>query len=306
MGRAMPHSRWESIRAAFACAPLAEDGQVDLRWGEIDPLVEAFNSNMERFAPSSMLCVDESVVRWYGAGGDGHTVGVPHYVAMDRKVDAGVEVNVVADGTTNIVLRLEMEKSEGERDVGEEVRDLSAGAQLTLRLTKPYWGSQRTVVGDARFASVETAEELLRRGLRFIGAVKQATAGFPMEELQRGVMVGRGVHRGLVTQWETWQIGAVVWTDRHRMTFVFTTGDLSPGSPAERPRLQRTPEGSRRVVVTVPRPKVVEQYYAAAAAVDRNNRHRQDDLGLERKVETKVWSTRIHLALLGIATTNAW
>jgi len=44
----------------------------------------------------------------------------------------------------------------------------------------------------------------------------------------------------------------------------------------------------------------MEKYYSANAKVDQHNRIRQDDLKLERKVQTLDWSKRVNLSVLGI------
>ena len=44
-----------------------------------------------------MICVDESISRWYGQGGDWIDFGLPHYVAIVRKTrtDARYRIHVV-------------------------------------------------------------------------------------------------------------------------------------------------------------------------------------------------------------------
>ena len=42
--------------------------------------------------PSERLCVDESMIRWYGIGGPWMDMGLPHYVSIDRKPEDGFGV----------------------------------------------------------------------------------------------------------------------------------------------------------------------------------------------------------------------
>lgn len=58
--------------------------------------------------------------------------------------------------------------------------------------------------------------------------------------------------------------------------------------------------------LTVPQPKVCETYYSACSQIDRHNRCRQDDLKLERKLETKDWTFRVNTSLLAITIVYSW
>ena len=53
-------------------------------------------------------------------------------------------------------------------------------------------------------------------------------------------------------------------------------------------------------------PQVVERYYGTCAQIDRYNSCRQDGLNLEKKLETKDWSFRVNMTLLGICIVDGW
>ena len=110
----MPHTRLESIRSTLSFAradPEADsDDETDLRWGEVDEFISAFYDNLERFTPEHYVCVDESMIRWSGQGGDGHTKGIPHYVQMERKPDYGCELTDIADVQSLTVLGLKLKR----------------------------------------------------------------------------------------------------------------------------------------------------------------------------------------------------
>ncbi|KAG7343793.1 hypothetical protein IV203_021801 [Nitzschia inconspicua] len=61
-----------------------------------------------------------------------------------------------------------------------------------------------------------------------------------------------------------------------------------------------------REELTVPTPKVCNIYYDTCAAIDQNNWHRQDNLQIERKIETKNWATRVGTTILGMCIVDAW
>ena len=61
--------------------------------------------------PSQRIVVDESISRWYGLGGHWINMGLPQYVAMDRKPEDGAEIQNSACGISGIMLQLKLVKS---------------------------------------------------------------------------------------------------------------------------------------------------------------------------------------------------
>ena len=47
-------------------------------------------------------------------------------------------------------------------------------------------------------------------------------------------------------------------------------------------------------------------YYDTCAAIYQHNRHRQDTLCIERKLETKIWDKRVATSLFGMYVVDAW
>lgn len=57
------------------------------RWMHVDDFVTDFNCHRRaNFRPSEIICIDESMCRWYGIGGDWINDGLPQYITMERKV----------------------------------------------------------------------------------------------------------------------------------------------------------------------------------------------------------------------------
>lgn len=54
----------------------------------------------------AQICIDESMSRWYGKGGDWINEGLPHYVAIDRKPENGCEIQTACCGTSGIMMSL--------------------------------------------------------------------------------------------------------------------------------------------------------------------------------------------------------
>lgn len=61
-----------------------------------------------------------------------------------------------------------------------------------------------------------------------------------------------------------------------------------------------------RVELRVPQPEAAELYYSSCARIDRHNRYRQDDLQLERTLQTKNWSMRVGMSIFGMIVVDSW
>ena len=82
------------------------------RWTLCQDFIDRFNEHRKAFmSPGFLICVDESISRWYGLGGHWINVGLPQYVSMDRKPDDGCEIQNSACGQSGIMLRLKLVKS---------------------------------------------------------------------------------------------------------------------------------------------------------------------------------------------------
>ena len=65
--------------------------QEKYRWLLIDGFAKEINKYWDsHFRPSDLICVDESISRWYGQGGHWINHGLPMYVAIDRNPAACV------------------------------------------------------------------------------------------------------------------------------------------------------------------------------------------------------------------------
>ena len=103
------------------------------RWSLVQDFVNNFNDHRELFFfASNLLCADESISRWYGLGGNWINMGLPHYVAMDRKPEHGCEIQNCCDGISGIMLRLKLVKSQAaEEAINEQQRRDIADAHST-------------------------------------------------------------------------------------------------------------------------------------------------------------------------------
>ena len=146
----------------------------------------------------------------------------------------------------------------------------------------------------------------------FIGVVKTATRCFPMAYLSRLEMQDQGQHHGLVLRYDDGIANMMdfVCLDRNRQNFIATQNSLQEGLPYIRHlwiQVDQTPNAdAERVELSVPQPKAAEVYYSACAKIDGHNRHRQDTLNLEKKVELKTWNKRFNMGLFAMKVVDTW
>ncbi len=309
--RIMPNHRFELLRTnvRFSSSTAYADMENCNRWSLVDDFVAAINMHREEFvSPSDFICVDESMSRWYGLGGDWIDVGLPTYRAIDRKPENGCEIKASACGRSGIMLRLEIVKSPVDDVRSDEDAGLPHGTAVTYRLVSPWAHSSRIVCADSYFASVRTAKFLYEKGLRFIGVIKTAHREFPLSYLGAVPMSGRGTWKSLIhtDEAKAIDVGALLWVDRERRYFVTTAGTTLPGNTIYRERWSRVDNESRLITTETAIPNVAELYYQAASQIDRHNRCRQDDLRLEKKFRVREWSTRVNTSLLAICIVDAW
>jgi Transposase IS4 len=86
------------------------------RWMLVGGFVDRINNHRKRFmSPSSVICVDESISRWYGLGGSWINAGLPMYVAIDRKPEDGCEIQTCCCAKSGIMLQLKLVKTATEQ-----------------------------------------------------------------------------------------------------------------------------------------------------------------------------------------------
>jgi hypothetical protein len=166
----------------------------------VDDFVTMFNDHrQQQVYPSDRICVDESISRWYGMGGDWINVGLPMNVAMDQKPENGAELQNACCAVSGVMLRLRIHKSKAVDSLDLDPM-LGHGTAVLRDLVLPWSETGRVVAANSFFASVEAAQVLFRIGLRFVGVVKTATKRFPMAALSKVQMPTRGME-GTDSSW---------------------------------------------------------------------------------------------------------
>jgi len=87
------------------------------RWSFIQDFVNRINEHqVAHFQPSDIICVDESISRWHGLGGSWINKGLPHCVAIGKKLEDGAEIQDSCCGKCNIMMRLKLVKTPTEEE----------------------------------------------------------------------------------------------------------------------------------------------------------------------------------------------
>lgn len=101
----------------------------------------------------------------------------------------------IACSSSGIILGIKLVKSKNVRDANSdanEIQHMGHGTKVLVDLTEPWSGKVRIVCADIYFASVEAAETLLRKKLRFIGVIKTATKRFPITNFGEKELAQKG------------------------------------------------------------------------------------------------------------------
>ena len=107
------------------------------------------------------------------------------YVAIDRKLESGCEIQNSVCEKRGAVLQLKIAKHIETEDL-HLVRGpdkLPHGTSVLKYLVLPWAQTSREVCADLYFASVTTAQTLMGLVLRFIGVEKSATKKYSMKHL---------------------------------------------------------------------------------------------------------------------------
>ena len=82
------------------------------RWLLVQDFVDNFNEHRSSFfLPGWLVCVDESISRWYGLGGHWINMGLPMYVSIDRKPEDGLEIQNACCAHSGIMYQLKLVKT---------------------------------------------------------------------------------------------------------------------------------------------------------------------------------------------------
>jgi Transposase IS4 len=145
----MTRSRWQGL---FSCVRFSAQppscppnmSSEKYRWMLVDDFVTNINNHCSRmFTPSSTICVDESMCRWYGHGGKHINKGLPRYTKIDCKPEDGAEIQNAACAESGVMIQLKLlknKRSDVETHASEDA-GLPHGAKVLKELLTPWFYS---------------------------------------------------------------------------------------------------------------------------------------------------------------------
>lgn len=302
----MPHKRFENI---LSCLRLEDEdvlraGPED-KFARVRQFIAAWNRNMdERFRPSYLTCLDESMVAWM------EKLSCPGWVHVPRKPHPfGNEYHTIACAMSKIIFRLELVEGKDRpswRPVPEFEDQLGKTGGLIMRMTEPLWHTGSVVVMDSAFCHAAAMRALVTKGVYSTSVVKKkrywpkGIDGDRMDNELRDEPIGtakclRGEYDG-----EPFHLGGLR-DSKHTLKLATTHGAMSPS-----PRIKRRRNPATGALVEFSYPDIVDTYYRARHAVDDNNHIRQGSMSLEREFEVRDWPKRQFLALTAISEANAY
>ena len=141
----------------------------------------------------------------------------------------------------------------------EHVKSFGATTATTLRLTEPYHGTCKRIIGDSWFGSVKCATELLKRGLFSIMLMKTTHNDFPKDLLGESDLE-RGEWIACSTEINGAKLQACRFRDLKIKDFISTCSTSIPGQP------RKTKHHG-----LLPCPQVAVEYLKNAASIDIHN-----------------------------------
>ncbi|KAG8302911.1 hypothetical protein J6590_020665 [Homalodisca vitripennis] len=247
-------SRFEEILMAMAFA-MPEDKRNGDRWHQVRPLINMSVTHWRQsFSPGFKLTVDESMFAWYGKGNYREN-GMPAVMKIKRKPKGVVcEVKTICDSTSRIMIGLEINEGKEEMKNKKWQKDFGAGTATTLRLTEPWHGTGRIVVGDSWFSSVKTSIQLKERGM-----VKTAYRNYPLKQTVLRSLKEKGSFISATASSENVDLICVGWRDRKVPAL-----QLYLENHVQKKRYD---DDGKPYTKEVARPKLVEDYFMGAPAI---------------------------------------
>jgi hypothetical protein len=329
----MTATRFQALNDCMRLRPPAGVGaDNEDPWYEIRSFINAFNERRKKaVTPGQTLVVDESMSAFRArASGEYSVNGMPHLVKIARKPEGvGAEFKSLADPYTGIILFLEIQEGKDAMRAKDWCRELGAGAACTMRMTRSWHGSGRTIIGDSWFGSFKCALALAGVGLFSIMMVKTAHRMFPLAFLKEWAATennrrdanGEPIpwgnhkvlrHKHLLPSGESMDFYALGHRDRKLKTIISNKGTTLPGEPmhVERSRIVNDDEGrpmTEFYLKTTPRCQMMQMLFDDFSVIDIENHRRQGVLRPEKYWLTKTWWKRCFSTVgLGMCVVDAY
>ena len=318
MGRhGMTLSRFKKIRSVLAFGPSDEASLRRDAWAFVRPLVDAYNDCREHgISPGWALTADETMFAWRGQVGLYDVTKCPHRSWVPRKPEPlGVELKTAGDALCGVMLRMEICEGKVPMAAKEYSAEWGATTACTLRLFKPWFGSNRVCGADSWFAGVKTLRGMGDNGLHFLGDVKTNSSLFPKAALAAATDPESG-------SWATYASMLAlndgkeipIFSVSHRRgevvhAFIASCGTTLSGSAVKayfEDDEERANTNLGDFEITRKAPRVINDWTLMQPCLDRHNRYRQFILALEKRLLTNSFSFRFGSSMHGVVFTDTF
>ena len=166
----MSRHRFEAILNALQITDKKSPVYKDRFW-EVRQLLDEWNANMRnKFSPSWISCLDESMSKWVGK------FTCPGFCCVPRKPwPLGNEYHTIACGTSGVLYSVEIVegRDEPKEAPAKDFSELGKTVGLLLRLTRSIWGTSKVVVLDSGFCVLKGISELRKKGVFGAALIKK-------------------------------------------------------------------------------------------------------------------------------------
>ena len=257
------------------------------------------------FVPGSTLTVDESMTGWLGKA-------MPGLMHVPRKpTETGREGHTTACTESGVLVFYEIYEGATRMEAKEYVAEWGKNPAKALRCVENWFRSNRLVLVDSGFASVELSRALAENGMFMIGNVKSAHTGYPKDWLLSQVPIrgARAVCSAELTLSDGSTVSLLAAADRDKqpMALLGTGGTSGEGNPKVRNFTTIRADGTYFVrEATLNQMHIHEIYRSGFNTLDKHNAYRQGGNSFEGSWHTQKWWVREYAGLLGMSEVNAW
>ena len=308
MGRhGMSKNRFEVLLGlAGKLYPLNQE-EIDTEnpWRFSEMPVDAMNAHMPTVINPGWNCgPDESGAAWRGKEGL-RPQDCPHVSFIERKPEPMCcELVDWACADSQCIMGMEINKGAKAMAKLKYTDEYPATVAINMRLSETIHHTQRTWGGDSWFTGLSEIEAGLTKGMWGYGDVKTHTSRVPIKELLEAVGPNSG-------DWAVFTTvvagGHTVYAIGHRRggtvhTYLSSHGQTLTGTPQSH---KDDIESLGHMAKPRPCPKILNDWTAMQPVIDKQNRWRQRELGMEKYFVTQNFSFRLLTTILGMTLGNA-
>lgn len=246
------------------------------------------------------------------------TEGHPNLTKIQRKPKGvGTEIKTAADGESGVLQVIDFNKGKVFNKFKKFADTHAHHVALVLRISEIWFGTGRTINGDAAFGSVACVTALLKYGLYSKFICKMAHKCFPVQAIEAWSLTNPA--RG---DWAVWstnvdingsekEIIAIAWQSKKLKKFVGSSGTTLPGPPhnLSRSKIVTDENGiasTFKYIRSEEQCEFVNELFGVFGLIDGHDHKRQGILKIEVEWVTHTWWVRILSTFYGMNVIDAF